>query len=274
MFCLFDVRIKRLLLVGPILLGAVCAGDVKAGLDNTGPNKSSTVVIQSNPAAQNSSTEIAAAEDEGSELCKLVIEVTWSRGRCRGCDDLKADIAAGIFDAFVIHDRPHVRERGYPYIRVPIGRRRYRVWSGYNTRIRNEVLKAAGLQAQKLPGGSAAISAKRDQTGNAEPAETAPIDGGYPTRGSWWTVGRRHPGKESMVRHLSGGLHKEKFSLNWLDTLDRAQLHALHSDDHENRVQWKYVTRFTDSPKSDEVPEPSDSLAATQSVTSKPSLSP
>ncbi|MCH2132013.1 MAG: hypothetical protein MK179_22970 [Pirellulaceae bacterium] len=274
MGCLFDVRIKRLLLVGPILLGAVCAGDVKAGLDNAGPDESRTVIIQSSPAAQNSGTEIGAEEDEGSELCKLVIEVTWSRGRCRGCDELKADIAAGIFDAFVIHDRPYVRERGYPYIRVPVGRRRYRVWSGYNARIRDAVLKAAGRQAQGLPGGAAQVSAKRDETGSAAPPKALAIEGGYPTRGSWWTVGGRHPEKEPMVRHLSGGPHKNKFSLDWLNSLDRAQLHALHSDDHENRVQWTYVTPFTDSPASDKVFGSDDSLTATQSVTSKTSISP
>ena len=36
----------------------------------------------------------------------------------------------------------------------------------------------------------------------------------------------------------------QKFDRLWLESLSRGELHALHSDDHEGKVNLKYVVGF------------------------------
>lgn len=63
---------------------------------------------------------------------------------------------------------------------------------------------------------------------------------GYPIRGSYWT------GCSSWV-HMTTGVHAGKYPISWLKTLTWEELQSLHSDDHENRVQWDYVRRATNN---------------------------
>lgn len=60
---------------------------------------------------------------------------------------------------------------------------------------------------------------------------------GYPVRGNWWT----HPGatnRVELIEHLMQGVHRGKFSREWLNTLTMPQLESLHSDDHEGKVRY------------------------------------
>lgn len=50
-----------------------------------------------------------------------------------------------------------------------------------------------------------------------------------------------------MVKHLSSGQHEGTFDLDWLNSLTRDELHALHSDDHEKKINWDYAVRATES---------------------------
>lgn len=58
----------------------------------------------------------------------------------------------------------------------------------------------------------------------------------YPLRGDWWT------GCNSW-RHMASGVHAGKFAASWLQRLSWPELQSLHSDDHEHRIQWAYITR-------------------------------
>lgn len=59
---------------------------------------------------------------------------------------------------------------------------------------------------------------------------------GYPIRpkSTWWTGC-------SDWTHLANGKHVGKFPIEWLQTLSNAEVQSLHSDDHENKVNWDYV---------------------------------
>lgn len=65
----------------------------------------------------------------------------------------------------------------------------------------------------------------------------------YRTRAKseWWTSPAKT--REDLIRHLQGGEHAGKFTLAYLQSLTWEQLNALHSDDHERRVQWPLVSR-------------------------------
>jgi hypothetical protein len=78
--------------------------------------------------------------------------------------------------------------------------------------------------------------------------KTAPVRTGYPLRGpneTWWDMGTVKQGRnvvrlQPTAEHLAQGQHK--FPMEWLKTLSQAELTALHSDDHEGRVKWDYVS--------------------------------
>ncbi len=59
---------------------------------------------------------------------------------------------------------------------------------------------------------------------------------GYPVRGSWWT----HPGE--IHAHLMSGEHRGKWTAEWVRSLTNAEAESVHSDDHEGRVKWDYVS--------------------------------
>ena len=59
---------------------------------------------------------------------------------------------------------------------------------------------------------------------------------GYPVRGGWWTGC-------GGWRHLMQGEHAGKFDAAWLQSLSNSEIQSLHSDDHEGRVKWQYVSR-------------------------------
>ncbi len=69
-------------------------------------------------------------------------------------------------------------------------------------------------------------------------------DGGlYPTRSGWWSVDDEWQPSEQYLRdHLiEGPEHADRYDTDWLYELTYAEMMSLHSDAHENRVQWDYV---------------------------------
>ena len=78
---------------------------------------------------------------------------------------------------------------------------------------------------------------KHDTKDNAL-AVTTPIK--YPTRGGLWSF--PGSGKTALINHLMSGRHAGKFSKKWLETLSLSSLSSLHSDDHEGRVKYQYIT--------------------------------
>jgi len=57
----------------------------------------------------------------------------------------------------------------------------------------------------------------------------------YPLRSAWWT------GCNDW-RHLANfHVHRNKFDREWLQLLTWGELQSLHSDDHEDKVQWRFV---------------------------------
>ncbi len=64
----------------------------------------------------------------------------------------------------------------------------------------------------------------------------ASVKTGYPIRGNWWT----HPGE--IHAHLMSGEHRGKWSSEWVRSLTNAEAESVHSDDHEGRVKWDYVS--------------------------------
>jgi hypothetical protein len=56
----------------------------------------------------------------------------------------------------------------------------------------------------------------------------------YPVREHFWTGC-------SDWTHLTNGVHAGKFDSTWLKLLSWQELQSLHSDDHEGKVQWKFV---------------------------------
>jgi hypothetical protein len=58
---------------------------------------------------------------------------------------------------------------------------------------------------------------------------------GYPLRNTWWT----HPGE--IHSHLLTGEHRNKWPADWLRSLTTAEAEALHADDHEGKVNWRFI---------------------------------
>lgn len=69
------------------------------------------------------------------------------------------------------------------------------------------------------------------------PAVKKPFRSGYPTRRNLWS----HPGE--IHAHLLSGEHRGKFDPDWIRLLSKQEAESLHSDDHDGRVQWKFVVR-------------------------------
>jgi len=78
---------------------------------------------------------------------------------------------------------------------------------------------------------SAPASAKSDPSNRSGAAF-------YPIRGNWWS------GCGSW-QHLTQGEHRGKFDPAWLSRLSWAEIQSLHSDDHDHRVKWQYVNKFS-----------------------------
>ena len=276
--------------IGMITFGCfVCLNDLHA---TSPQNVAlTTSLISSEAAAENTDdgikTETAAesvaeAVSEEDELCRPVIKVLVRRRENAEVAALRRDVQANAFDQVAVDIQVGSRIKDQPKILVPVAADRYKVWYGYHSGIRAAVLRTAAEYAKSLPGddkqngggtSEGELSDDLDQTDSTsseKPAATSQSkeapdagdgddesavgvrEGGYPTRTSWWTVGKKHPEKEGMVTHLSGGPHKKKFDLAWLETLTRDELHSLHSDDHEKKVNWDYARKYVEPPE----PEP------------------
>lgn len=61
------------------------------------------------------------------------------------------------------------------------------------------------------------------------------VPSGYPVRAMWWT------GCDNWQHMATASKHAGKYPAEWLKSLSNAELQSLHSDDHENKVQWQYV---------------------------------
>ena len=177
---------------------------------------------------------------EATEVCRLVLKIEFPRTSNSAVSRLRADISQGVYSDYAISQIRSRRRKSSPKISVPVGGNRYRVWYGYSSKIRAAVLATAAAQAPQItetPSKVAQVTYEETQTG------TATTNGKYPHRESWWTVGKRYPDRAAMVKHLSSGQHKGVFATDWLATLTREELHSLHSDEHENKVQWKFAVR-------------------------------
>ncbi len=71
--------------------------------------------------------------------------------------------------------------------------------------------------------------------------KVAALRTGYPLRGSLWS------GCPNW-QHLDTGEHRGKFDRAWLASLTPSEVQALHSDDHEGRVNWQYAVRPPSKP--------------------------
>ena len=213
-----------------------------------GGQEASTEVSPVVPAAklipsskQEKSTRQNIETADGQETCRLVIKMDFKKTDNASASQLRADIKAGFFADYAISETRDKRLQRYPKISVPVGRNRYRVWYGYSKQIRNAVLSTAAAQSMASQKRSSNIA--QVAYSEQEEHDTPIVDAKYPHRSSWWTVAKRYPSREAMIKHLSSGQHEDTFDLNWLDTLSRDELHALHSDDHENKVNWSYAVR-------------------------------
>lgn len=210
-----------------------------------------TANAQQGVVTQAHATQILNSEADGKqsteedEICRLVIKVDFPKTDNQASSRLRADIKDGLFADYAISETRNKRLRKYPKISVPIGRNRYRVWYGYSTSIRDAVLKSAsthsGVKRKKNSAIAPVAFLEESKTVESDKATA------YPHRSSWWTVAKRYPDREAMVKHLSSGQHEGTFDLDWLNSLTRDELHALHSDDHEKKINWDYAVRATES---------------------------
>ena len=247
---------------------------------------------------------VAEAVSEEDELCRPVIKVLVRRRENAEVAALRRDVQANAFDQVAVDIQVGSRIKDQPKIMVPVAADRYKVWYGYHSGIRAAVLRTAAEYAKTLPGDDAqngvgtsegGLSDDLDQTASTSSEKPAAIsqsketpdagdgddetaegvrEGGYPTRTSWWTVGKKHPEKEGMVTHLSGGPHKKKFDLAWLETLTRDELHSLHSDDHEKKVNWGYARKYVEPPEPEPQVDPEPKGDPEPQVESEPQVDP
>ena len=180
-----------------------------------------------------------AGTPEDDETCRLVIDILIQNRQDIAVSRLQADLDAEVFSEYAINLTINSRLRKHLKIRVPIGPNRYRVWYGYSTAIRTAVLATAAANAPTDHISKSRIKQVGFQEALDESTENA--GGKYPTRKSWWTLGKRYPDKPTMIQHLSSVKHEGKFSTTWLESLSREELHALHSDDHEDKVNWEFA---------------------------------
>ena len=215
--------------------------------------------IKTPPQKPNAALQVDQTVGEEDEVCRPVIKVFTRRRDNSAVESLRRDIEQGRFDEVAVDIQVGTRIRDQPKIMVPINPDRYRVWYGYHSGIRDAVLRTAAEFSKSLPSDDSQENKDRtaeasEDSNKSESTESADSslseasdqgvrETGYPTRKSWWTVDKRHPEKDGMVKHLSGGPHKGKFDLAWLETLTRDELHSLHSDDHEGKVDWDYAVK-------------------------------
>jgi hypothetical protein len=212
-------------------------------------------------AKENETDENQTEEDE---VCRPVIKVLVRRRENAAVAALRQDVRSGLLDEVAVDIQVVGRVKDQPKIQVPVSSDRYKVWYGYHSGIREAILRTALdygrtlseqddsappiVEQQKENTQSATESFSDSQSDDSEAIDSGVRAGGYPTRTSWWTVGKQHPEKEGMVKHLSGGPHRDKFDLVWLGTLTREELHSLHSDDHEKKVNWQYARKPVELP--------------------------
>ena len=216
---------------------------------------------------------------EEDEVCRPVIKVLVRRRDNAAVTLLRKDLRDGLLDEVAIDIQVFGRLKDQPKIKVPISPERYRVWNGYHSGIRRAILRTAAEYAKNFESPGASVSSSTDSVATTvvlgedapssleEPVDGATREEGYPTRTRWWTVNGKHPEKEGMVEHLSGGPHKDQFDLAWLETLTREELHALHSDDHEKKVNWDYARKpSAPAENEDSADSQNDSAAETAAV--------
>lgn len=260
--------------------------DAQPPSQNSDSNKEDSAEKDSAEADSNPPDSGESNQVEQEDVCRPVIKVLVRRRENSEVAALRRDLEDGKFDQVAVDIRTGGRIKDQPKIMVPISPDRYRVWYGYHSGIRQAVIRTAQEFGKQLPYSSAQNEASgksgdpsnpnrstssssgdsEQDTGDHEEPVEGVREGGYPTRTSWWTVGKKHPEKEGMVKHLSGGPHKGKFDLLWLETLTRDELHSLHSDDHEEKVNWLYAKKpsatlesdagsSTENPETEETPK-------------------
>jgi len=236
--------------------------DTGSDAKDKGVDENATLLEDKSSASENDESEFDAAAEED-EVCRPVIKVLVRRRENSAVALLRKDLRDGLLDSVAIDIQVVARIKDQPNIKVPISPDRYRVWHGYHSGIRRAILRTAAEFSKCLdssgtpPPPNRSIERGQDSSEGVQSTAEEPVvgsirEGGYPTRTSWWTVGKKHPEKEGMVKHLSGGPHKDKFDLLWLETLTREELHALHSDDHEKKVNWNYARKPSEIPASED----------------------
>ena len=226
----------------PLIL-FLCFG-VAQSLKAAGRSKNATQTEIGQNAGTESAEQLKSdpknAEESSAETCRLVIQIALKEPTTASVSALQRDIEAGVFADYALDITKDDRLSRYPKIRVPSGPKRALVWYGYNSQVRKAVLKTAAAAAAKIP--------DSQQNGNilqsADNTEIAPGESKYPLRSNWWTVNGSYPEKKAMIEHLSTKSHAQKFDHPWLESLTRGELHALHSDDHEGKVNLKHVIGF------------------------------
>ena len=102
----------------------------------------------------------------------------------------------------------------------------------------------------------------------ADRTKTQRVAGGfYPTRGAWWSVGPTWNASRSVVLNHMIRTHGRGLSADWLRSLDRAELHSLHSDLHEGKIRRIYVgSTDANRPRSKRAPQSSRNTIRVRSV--------
>lgn len=156
----------------------------------------------------------------------------WVYVECGPClEPIKADLAALSLDcAFYYSTKipPWAKDLPQPILHYPDGKGKGRKFVGF-----------APGDARKF---REQLLESREPTAADRQSRVC-----YRVRGGWWTVGPIAPGRatiDQVINHLhSAPQHRGKFDLAWLRSLTIAELHSLHSDDHEGRINWASVQR-------------------------------
>ena len=205
-------------------------------------NETQTEIVQNSgtESAEQLKSDPKNAEEPYAESCRLVIQIALREPTTASVSALQRDIEAGVFADYALDITKDDRLLRYPKIRVPSGPKRALIWYGYNSQVRKAVLKTAAAAAAKIHDSQQNVNGSQ----SADNTEMAPEESKYPLRSNWWTVNGSYPEKKAMIEHLSSKSHAKKFDHPWLESLSRGELHALHSDDHEGKVNLKDVIDF------------------------------
>lgn len=231
-------KIRTLPLIVFLCLGV--AQSLKA--TDRSQSETQTEVVQNSvtESGEQSKSDQKKGEEQSAETCRLVIKISLREPTTASVSALQRDIEAGVFADYALDITKDPRLPRYPKIRVPSGPKRALVWYGYNSQVRKAVLKTAAAGAAKIIDSNQNVSVSQ----SVDETEIAPEKSKYPLRSNWWTVNGRYPEREAMIEHMSSKSHAKKFDHVWLQSLSRGELHALHSDDHEGRLNLKYVVGF------------------------------